>query len=723
MLANFPDAASGAIIRYGHNQKAPNRRLQAKTIRTVLDRRLEDDPVPKEALVSNRLTNEQFMKSVNDYMKQLASENFPSGEVRDTNGRTYVINGPDTMYKFKCEQGKEDEVKCEFKNDVVSSEFMLEKTRVVDFVKAKIKLYVGGYVLLVKQTVLSIRNIYSDLEQVASYSCENIYGKTDLAAVDYDNGAKELEKQREAEKGERRLTDEQPSQYTFTPKDAKQDRILNDDLRISKDFDWVPQPHKLKYKPVYSHITMFDLDLKNKTYISKKKKVRDFIRRTLPKIVQNSNTRERSLEGGEDDAPEASGDAKQMLRDKGIEIIGKNDPFYTNPKAIVYGPGILQSKEIMILAFKKGSMPVGNVYRFTLIPSRTNLEDVHCELHIIKGKMVTVIFQSTTFTSVLNISIPTSRFILKHIRLEFENIERLLQIVDNLDYLREWIDNTEHNSPQQYSILENVQPNVIYMMLRADMDNLSDGQTAAPTMEEGTTLAYSHSENDDMTKWFVDANQIDKGMRTLVIHMLMTFTTLGPDFEVFDLAAQVNFKGTKIWLGVRKFPDYSMYNQHFLCKRYLDLIAEITINSTPSFQSYKEIITPFAVSAFRYTSAENIPKLDFPETMEEYNNLIDASEMVDSLPLEVNEDGVMIELKLCSVRSQEFVDYIRLGRGGYSFLDRDIYLRPDIDICHVITRPNIAQDDDSAEGLEGEGNDDKNERRLLQVLKAEGELV
>ena len=427
---------------------------------------------------------------------------------------------------------------------------------------------------------------------------------------------------------------------------------------------------------------------KKKKYVSTKESALKALDRLAEfnKIGQHNNIKERRLEDGD------GGDGgDQAILDK-INYLKMTHEDYIRPKAAFFGafPFIVNYS---FLAFvPKGSTE--STYSFYLVCHDEDLDDIKGEVYFnASNGFSKVQFTNSSFSIDMDITVPTKRFLSKHIRLEIENIIKLVTIIKNLNRLQA---HTIERESQQIVLEEFVQPNYLFMFLRAEMDNISDGQTSYPDYGVGGSHLRAIAFNsEDQSRWNLNIQLKEESYYGLLGILQIDFGLLGEDISYIKLNSLFYFKSDHILLGERRFPDYSMYNQHFVAKRYIDMFASVVVNSTEQLKSYKQLITPFATNAFFYQNAQYIPKLDLKNSMI-IGTMGRASKIVEADTLSMKEFGKAVIIESCPVVSSDFIDIISLSDGEYHFHNTREYMRFDIDYCYTITKVQEASEEDEA---------------------------
>ena len=669
-----PSATKGVLL-----EKKATKEVGTK-ISNRDSRKLPDEKEPPALDVVKRVTLKGFMLDIVQFIHS-AIEMHVSGAIIRAQGNNgaEVYHGGEKLFTYTWDKIEDEEldiqeVKFEFINIVIESTLTIEKTRIHDYVKDYVMQFFGNFLLKVQQTVLSCPHIFGDLKATLSYiNVSPEYSDDDL---DY----------RPKKKEERRLA-----------------LKTTDDLAKSL----------LEYRPIYSHTSVKVLDLKNKRYSSKNPKVLAFLKNYELKPYHRISKQERRL------TVEGEGEEEE----EGPQVLKRSNPRYVANKAHFFKPDLLSNMDKIRLAIGTVGMQDGKI-KFTLIPSRPNLSMIRGEVQIMPGNNtpVTITFKSSSFMSTMHVSIPTKRFIIKHLRLETEAITKVLQILDHLNDLRVWRDYYQWEKAQekhQYEIVDFMQPNVLYMMFRAEFDNLTDGQTASEIYGRSNWLSFEHTTSEEATVWWLVIYKHALGRRHEVVRNLMAFSELGKDFAIFTYAAEITVNESVLGLGERFFPDNSMFNQHFLVRRFLDLQVEFVVNGDADLQPYKENITPFMTNAFRYTDVLEIPAVANPDQNTDMTKYFYAIESNGKDSLEIKQPGCTVVSQLCPVLSSEYNDSINLSNGQYSFGQGRFSFRPDIDYCYTMQCRDWAAILKLMKGDEG----GEAERRLREVQENTATLV
>jgi len=642
-------------------------------------RRLEGDEDPEKLKIEPKETGLIFLSKVKTIVnKRLSEELGVAGQIT-TNGYLFVRNSQELLdVEFELlddEEQKLQTVLIYMKNAVISMDLSIEKTKLKDYVQDYLFFYISNGVLSIRQTVLTTDDIIGDFGSMIQYVCDEPRGEVDLVFTKYQG-----KPTGEGEGDERRLSLED------------RDKIMQ---------------NQLKAKPIYSAIKVLQLDMKNKKYISKKPGVMNYIKNLeLPK-AENFEPRlvERRLAGSA----------------AGIPLTRKPGELgFVHSKLGYFKEGTLQNKDNLKLSSDGHFHNDKKSITFTLYTSRSNLPDISGRLSVLGGSNpAKLTFNCTSFYIEQEFSVATVRFIVLHARIAIESMIGYLQIIDHLNDLRVWRDFFPGYTKYHWRIHEFFQPALIQMMYREMFDNLTDGQTAQ-TDPEGKGILEMHyftSESGDDLIWQFDVST-DEGK---LLENKIAFFTFGEDMETAYMTGKlyVGSQRKSVYFGNREVPSESMFNQHFLLKKYMEMQVEFIIRSSPQFQEYKDDITPFITDAYKYSLFEEIPEVKNPDPGVPLYGYRYSTDRIGAKKLEISLPGDQITYQLCPVLSTEYHDTIQRTPRGYVFTGGRFYFRKDVDYCYQVT--NRSEDRLKAMEMLAKGGEGSEERRLKENVS--GQLV
>lgn len=639
-------------------------------------RRLTGDEDPAKLQIEPKETGIIFLSKIKAVVNGRLQQELGVDGIVTTNGYVYNRNGQQLLdVEFELlddEEQKLQTVLIFMKNVVISMDLSIEKTKLKGYVQDYLFFYVSNGVLAVRQTVLSTHDVFSDFMTMISYVCDEPRGEVTIRFADY-NGEKED----------------------------------NQERRLSLDEKMKVMDRQLKARPILGAMKVLPLDLKKKKYISSKPGVREYIRNLeLPEIDQ-FKPRERRLGG--------------VIVDGVKQYLTPDDTGYFHEKMGSFRESTMLNKDHLRLSFDGKYSNDGNVIEFILYTSRSNLPDVKVRLTVPGGNNpVKLVYETPSFIIIIELSVPTTRFIVLHARLSLEELCNLLQIIDHLNDLRVWRDFFPGNTKYHWRIHEFFQPKLIQMMYREMFDNLTDGQTAKADPDGQGILQFrgSMSESGDDLIWHYDVFS-DEGH---MLHNEIAFKTFGEEMETAYMTGEM-YVGTQrksIYFGNREVPSESMFNQHYLLKKYMEVQVEFIIRSSTLFQEYKDDITPFITDAYRYSLEEEIPAVQNPEPGMPIIGYRYSTDRIGAKKLEVSMPGDRIFYQLCPVLSTEYHDQITLlGRAGYFYTGGRFYFRKDVDYCYQVMNPSELHLKILEMMSKGGGGDE--ERRLKENLS--GHLV
>lgn len=606
----------------------------------------EDDPPKLE--IEPKETGIIFLSKIKSVVNERLQEELGVDGKVTTNGYNYIRNGQELLdVEFELltdEETKEQSVLIYLKNVIISMDLSIEKTKLKGYVQDYLFFYISNGVLAVRQTVLSTHDLFGDFMTMISYVCDEPRGEVSMGFAAY--------KQEKEEDGkERRLSLEE--------KNKVMDR-------------------QLKAKPILSAIKVLPLDMKNKKIISTKPGVKEYIKNLeLPQIKQFQPVKfERRL---------------TAQFENGIKMyLNPDDPGFVHDKLGSFRSSTLHDMDHMRLSFDGKYSNDGKAIEFILYTSRPDLPDVKAKITVPGGvNPIKLIYETPSFYIIMEFSVPTIRFVVLHARLSLEELANLLDIISHLNDLRVWRDFFPGTKKYHWRIHEFFQPSLINMMYREMFDNMTDGQTAQ-TDPEGDGLLNFHSTvsltGDDLI-WEFEVSSAEGKM----LENKIAFMTFGEEMETAYMTGEM-YVGTdrkSLYFGNREVPSESMFNQHFLLKKYMELQVEFIIRSSTLFQEYKDDITPFITDAYRYSLEEEIPLVQNPTPGVPIYGYRYSTDRIGANKLEVSLPGDKIIYQLCPVLSTEFHDRITYnGRSGYYFAGGRFYFRKDIDYCYQVMNPS-----------------------------------
>ena len=595
-------------------------------------------------------------------------------------GFQYIRNGQQLL-ELKFELKDEDEMKfqyveIEFTNPVISLNLKIEKTLMEGYVADYMMFYASNAVISIQQTILNIDDIYGDMEQMLGYVCEKSRNARPLIFTKYKGKPKPK------------------------PEERRLKLLATHHNNIEKS---------LQNKPILSAIRMLPLNLKKNKIISTKAGVLDYISNLeMPKIPRYE-PRERQLILGPDEAAELRKDHPTLKPGHSHFMVNKLSSFTSEN---------IDNRDNLFLGVGTVERVSDKEIRFPLYTSRSNSMDMMGYLKVNgPSQPIEFIITSPSFIIIMKIYVPTVRFTVKNSRMVIERTVNVVQILDHLNELRVWRDFFPGERKHQWRVEELIQPSIIYMMYREMFDNMSDGQTAQANPEDEGILHYSHTVTDNGESGLWEFNVYTDTQH--VLYDAITFKEMGEDFPTAYMTGEMFLADDPdhgIFFGNREVPEKSMFNQHFLLKKYMELQVEFIIRSSGQFLDYKDDITPFITDAYKYISLYDAPPVKNPDPRKGLRGYKYSSDIVGANKLEVKVPGDVIRYKLCAVLSTEYHDNIQLTEDGYIFTGGRFYFRKDVDYCYeVINAPT--QDDDELTEENGENDD----RRLKEV--SSGQLV
>lgn len=612
--------------------------------------------------------------SFNDFVTDLRNEvmhcvrvYLPSASIITQEQSSDVYVNKKLLFNFSYkevddEELKYQEVQYEFKNLAIESKFSLQKVRLNDEVKSYVRMYIGGYLLLVGQTITSLLQVETDIKAVLYLSTfGDQYQEINLNKDKYDSYPRINSNEDGEEEG-------------------------GGERRLLQNYNSKAEELQPKLRGI---ITNQELDVKNMKFISHRASVQNAARELMQRNnigIEYSKIPERRLQ---DNKETDSG-----TEDDPLEFIPMDDPKYIHPKIRFHSVGGIQFNLYVFFSYIIKSVSDTEI-KIILIANDEEFDDIHMNIYFeLETGIITIVIKNSSFEIKMILTVPTKRFLSKHIRVELEYTQNIALIVQNLNKLH----THTYYGDDQTVITENVQPLYIFHFIRAEMDNISDGMSAYPFDGGSPQSISTFFDVSEEGIWQTEYSYKQKKMGDVRI----LFNSLAEGIEYFSLEASFIFAGHEINLGERRFPDYSMYNQHYLAKKYVDLFSAIAINSHPELQSYKQLITPFATTAFQYGSDQEMPQ-PFPDFSKKIINIKNESEIRHAETLTLDDLGVSISISLCPVIADLFVDlYFQDHSNGYAYATPRRFSRMGIDYCYRKIKMPVTQekDEDSGEGKE-----------------------
>lgn len=569
----------------------------------------------------------------------------------------------------------EEFVEITLENNIVKMELSIEKTSWKHYVAEYLMFYVNKGVFMMRQTVNVMDDISGDYKSVMGFVLDRFGGDHTFLVDNYKGGGGSNTDE------ERRL----------------QDVKLTSDLLKEK------MDRRLKQPPVLGKFMMKNIDLKKARVTSQKKGVAEFIRSLKPLFEKDHEYK---------DVPYKISPRELFEADMSRPSLRPTDPNFFVGKATSYKKHQFLHpilRDIMKLAvdINNPRQDTPELLEYNLFTGRRDLPDCRKSLIFVNSlNPVEIKYRSSVIEYTINVSVPSKRFVLKHSRIGDEIFAGTLSIVSHLTDLQVWRD-SNLSPPVSYGemIYETVSRKILQLMFREIFDNLTDGQTAMPGDGGSNVLRIGPSVDPERP---ANIFYITKGAdndRSLGVALLVG--DIGEEFEVTLMTAGIYYEtGEYLMMGFRMVPNKSMYNQHFLLKRFMDMLVELTVRRDPFYIDYKDNITPFITDAFGYPDGDMVPRLEIADDGE-IDKCKHSTDVISANKLEPKNFGDRIYYKLCPTESVEFHDTIKNVDGDYVFAGARFFLRKDFDYCYWITNnmPKGSQKDDE-EGQE--------ERRLLE---------
>lgn len=633
-----------------------------------------------EELKTKKMKGIDFKNAI--YMTLL--EEIPQNIKHDNRNLIGVMDGAIWNYKgqevvkmtLNLEEGDEfheDFVEVFIENPIINFELSIEKTNYKSYVKEYLMFYVNKALYIIGQTINVMDDLKGDWKLTLSHIMEPYGGENTYLDDDYKG--REHNPNEDKGKDERRLYE--------TPSKEVADK-------------------KLKMRPVLGRIFMKDLDLKNKKYISQKPGVANYLETLKPIFEKKKKTpEERELKLSPDDLKAIRMKKKTL----GPKDIGFQRPKMTSFKSFTLTHPIL--KEFIKTSINTASPVIdsAHILSYDIFVGQPNISDCRITLHFINAfKPIIIIFSSPSVDMIIVISVATKRYTMKFTKVGHELYVALLKIISNLTDLRVWADKYSDTTKFHFDIYDIVKPRILQMMFQEVFDNLTDGQTSLPGVDGQEVLHMDPVLDDDDSHHVFSFSKKGKKMLTVLIYN----DELGPEFETVNMIFYYHDTDTTgICMGGRVVPSRSMYNQHYLLKRFIDFGVQLIVRSDRYFFDYKDDITPFNVDAYVYEGIWKIPQ--FLPHGEFAEGTKFSTEVIGANKLEPMNFGDRIYSVLCPVISVEFHDVISLVANKYVYEGAKFLSRYDIDYCSSIQNQMPAL----KATLGGEDNAEQ-ERRLLE---------
>ena len=407
----------------------------------------------------------------------------------------------------------------------------------------------------------------------------------------------------------------------------------------------------LKTIAVQSAIQIYPLNLNKKRYTSKKPEIQKNISELARELTQKKETKARKLTGESTPDVLTAENIKFMHNKRDMFSDKKLDHDGYNKMALVSAPILNDTKETISCVLAPAASEIGDV---TMSVSKVN-------------RGIQIIYEHVAVIIVYFLSIPSKRFVIKNVPNQIKDVRVVLDIVFNLNNLRMWFDNGNDLYPRQRVIKELFQPTLIYLMYREYFDNKTDGITEADNGFEGNLLKYKHSNSITDDNWWMEVYDMRPSPKQL-FHDKIGFSEYGEGFLVAQYETHNFFMGYNVKLGLRQFPDMSMFNQHFLCVRYIQMQVEFAVRVL-NLKIFRDYVAPFPIQYLQYGDESKIPIMQKKWwTMPQPKRIRD---LTDSPPVQNFDENVRLKAKLCPIASLEFKDSIRIhsssGGSGMSY--------------------------------------------------------
>ena len=567
-----------------------------------------------EGEAGKKISMEAFKMSIKALLEKEIKDRFGEESLSQNDTEIFVQN-PETKVKIftvKVEETDDEMlqlpmVRVELVLGMIAYTFMLEKTPLKGAPASKCQLIMNNFFYLVDQYIVALDDLLPDLGVALGMMIVSPRGKQ---------------------------------------KEAGKDRILRE---VSQR-----RVKQLKTIAIQEATQVYPLNLEKKRYTSKNEDIQKNIRkfgRQLKNIKRHVQDRNLTGEGG--DSPDV--------------LTAANIKYMTN-KAEVFSGSKLKSDIFMKLALVDGPTMTEdkNSIQMLLSPSESEIGDVTFTISKLNNGIQKE-FRHPAFTVIYMESIPTKRFCLKNLPNQFKEVIRVLEIVFNLNNLRMWFDNGNDLYPRQRVIKELFQPTLIYLMYRQEFDNKTDGITEADNGFDSNILKYKHSNAITDDNWWMEVYDMRPEPKQL-FHDRISFKEYGEGFLVAHFETNNFFLNQNIRLGLRQFPDMSMFNQHFLAVRYIQMQVEFAVRVL-NLKIFRDYITPFPIRALEYPDKGSIPIMQKKWwTLPQPKRIRD---LTDSPSVQNFDEKIKMKSELCPIASLEFSDSIRIhpssGGSGMSY--------------------------------------------------------
>jgi len=577
-----------------------------------------DRQLTKEGEEQDKVNMTAFVLAISELIKKEVSSRFGDDNVHATENSIVVMNSKGRTQLFKVDIEPFDDETLELQMakvtlnlGVMTYVFSLEKTPLRGAPEKKCQLIMNNFFFIAEQYISEIFDVKGDL------------GASLTLVLPEPEGGENTQE-------ERRL---------------REIRNKRADL--------------IQSLPIQSHIRVFSLDLKHKKYISKQKKYQHGLDDAIRHLEQmkERKLKERKL-AGTATFPETltKADIKFMVNKKKIinEAKLNSDIFL---------------ELVLVDGINGGDEDNPEELNFRLSPTEGELGEIRVSFRKI-GHQVMVFAAHPSMTWTFLYSFPTKRFVIKSFMNSLFEIERDFKIIHKLNHLQTWKDNGDDHMAKQRVIRELIQPTLLYFLFRQEFDNRTDGITVTKNGFDGEIIKYVHTEKLREDTWWMKIFDVQSNPTRELLFDNITFNQLGEGFLVAYYESTIYIKDKSLKMGLRQFPDESMFNQHYLAVKYIDMQAEFVTRmmglSVPS-----DYVTPLPVTSLIYPSQDAIPEMR--RDLNPGRKLHNIRELVNSPPIQNFDDMIKYESKLCPILSMEFDDSIKISRAkngqslGYRF--------------------------------------------------------
>ena len=296
--------------------------------------------------------------------------------------------------------------------------------------------------------------------------------------------------------------------------------------------------------------------------------------------------------------------------------------------------------------------------KWEMLPSIPELGKVECTISI---KSHTLIFElrHPSYKIEVRIAFPSKRNFFWNFTEAWNEAERFNKMIYNLNDPSQWglfPDEKLHKT----HINDVYNPNINHLTFRQEFDTLTNGATVVGESWSNNMIQYKHKDDKETDFWQmwiydVQSSAVDKTL-------LKNETNFGDLGKGFKMGYYVSRLFNKFPLGLRQYPDNSMFNQHVLAIRYIQMQVEF-VSRFKNFEIPIDNYNPFPVEALIYPKQDSIPDPSSPSQME-FKTIKHLRNLKNS-PVVSNDNGkIKYMSQLCVIKTQRFEDKIYLDSAG-----------------------------------------------------------